>query len=82
MSMSREEPKLCTCGSRKPLAASAPRTASTLAACGKLTSALTPPVKSIPRLSPRTKNEPSDTTINTAESPYHTLRVAMNGKLV
>ncbi len=57
-------------------------TSSTLTACGKLTSAFTPPVKSMARFSPRTKNEASDTTISTADSVYHTLRVAMNGKLV
>ena len=79
MAISREEPKFCTCGSRKPAAASLARTSSTLTARGKLTSALTPPVKSMPRFSPRVKNEASDTIISSADSAYHTLRVAMNG---
>ena len=58
------------------------RTSSTLTARGKLTSAFTPPVKSMARFRPRVKNETSDTIISTADSVYHTLRVAMNGKLV
>src|SRR5580658_2495373 len=82
IAMSRAEPKFCTCGSRKPAAASRVRTVSTLTAPGKLTSALTPPVKSMARFSPRVKNAVSDTTMNSADSAYHQRRVAMNGKLV
>ena len=54
---SREEPKFCTCGSWKPAAVSCARTASTFAARVKLTSALTPPVKSMARFRPRVKND-------------------------
>ena len=51
-------------------------------ACGKFVSTTTPPVKSTPRFSPRTTTSPSEATISTADSPYHTLRVFMNGKRV
>ena len=50
--------------------------------CGKFVSTTTPPVKSIPRFSPRTATSVSDPTISTADNPYHTLRVCMNGKRV
>jgi len=43
---------------------------------------LMPPVNSVLKLSPRMKNEAKLTSISTVESVYHTLRVAMNGKLV
>jgi len=79
---SREEPKFCTCGSWKPAAVTAARMASTLAVLGKMAWTVTPPVKSIARFSPRTTNEPSEISMNAIDSPYHTLRVAMNGKLV
>ena len=55
------------------------RTASTSTACVKFTSAFTPPVKSMARFSPRVKNDTSETIMSTADSVYHTLRVAMNG---
>jgi hypothetical protein len=51
-------------------------------ACGKLVSTTTPPVKSMPRLSPRAATSDSEPMIRTADSPYHTLRVFMNGKRV
>ena len=41
-----------------------------------------PPVKSMAKFSPRMKNDANDPIIRTADSVYHTLRVAMNGKLV
>jgi hypothetical protein len=47
-----------------------------------LVSTVTPPVKSTPRFNPRTATSPIDATIKTADSPYHTLRVCMNGKRV
>ena len=34
------------------------------------------------RFRPRVKNDASETIMSTADSVYHTLRVAMNGKLV
>jgi hypothetical protein len=43
---------------------------------------LMPPVNSVPKLRPRMKNDAKLTTIRMADSVYHTLRVAMNGKLV
>ena len=62
--------------------ASAALTASRLAALGKLACTVTPPVKSTPRFSPRVASETIEIRIRTADSPYHTLRVDMNGKLV
>ena len=53
-----------------------------LAVPGKVASMLTPPVKSMARLRPRVKNDPKDTNMSTTDSVYHTLRVAMNGKLL
>jgi len=35
-----------------------------------------------PKFSPRTQSEPTEMRIRTIDSPYHTLRVDMNGKLV
>ena len=80
--ISRELPKICTCAFSTPAFASAVRSASMLGACGKLVSTTTPPVKSTPRFKPRTTTSPIDATINSADSPYHTLRVCMNGKRV
>jgi len=51
-------------------------------ACGKFVSTVTPPVKSTPRFSPRSSTSPIDARINSVDSPYHTLRVFMNGKRV
>ena len=53
-----------------------------LASCGKATSTLMPPVKSMAKFNPRMKNDANEPIIRMAESVYHTLRVAMNGKLV
>src|SRR5688500_13625882 len=52
------------------------------ASCGKLASTLMPPVKSMAKFSPRMKNDAKQMIMSTVESVYHTLRVAMNGKLV
>ncbi len=49
---------------------------------GKVASIVTPPVKSIARLSPRVASETMETIMSTIDSPYHTRRVAMNGKWV
>ena len=80
--MSRVEPKVCTCGSWYPAASTAVRIFSMLASFGKVASTLMPPVKSMAKFSPRMKNDANEPIIRTAESVYHTLRVAMNGKLV
>src|SRR5882672_1624215 len=80
--MSREEPKFCTCGSLKPASVSLVRTASTLAVCANVAFALIPPVKSMPRFRPRVANDTTEPIIRIADSVYHTLRVAMNGKRV
>jgi hypothetical protein len=58
------------------------RTASTLAAVGNVAGMFTPPVKSMARFRPRVANDPMETMTMRMDSPYHTLRVAMNGKLV
>ena len=50
--------------------------------CAKFVSMFTPPVKSMPRFRPRTTTRASEATMSTADSPYHTLRVRMNGKRV
>jgi hypothetical protein len=47
-----------------------------------VTSTLVPPVKSTVRFSPLVKYSATDAIISTADSVYHTRRVAMNGKLV
>ena len=80
--MSRELPKACTCAPATPDLASAERSWSMFGACGKFVSTVIPPVKSTPRFRPRMATSASDATINTADSPYHTLRVFMNGKRV
>ena len=55
-STSRGVPKLCTDGvAETRLARATPRTFSRSAACGKLSSSTTPPVKSMPKLRPRTR---------------------------
>src|SRR5690242_8420486 len=71
-----------TCGSWKPAATTALRTASRSTSSGKVASTEMPPVKSTAKFSPRTKNDANETTMRIADSVYHTLRVAMNGKLV
>jgi hypothetical protein len=60
----------------------APRTVSVSTSFSKLASTEMPPVKSIAKLSPFAKNDTNETIMRTADSVYHTLRVAMNGKLV
>ena len=82
MVTSRVEPKDCTCGSWYPAASTPARILSMLASFGKAASTLMPPVKSMAKFRPRVKNDAKLTIISTAESVYHTLRVAMNGKLV
>jgi len=82
IAMSREEPKFCTETSRKPASESWRRTASVLAVCGKVASIVTPPVKSIARLSPRVDRDTIEPIMRMIDSPYHTFRVAMNRKLV
>src|SRR3984885_8916831 len=80
--MSRELPKACTCAALTPALASAARSWSMFGDCEKFVSMFTPPVKSIPRFKPRTTTRVSDATMSNADSPYHTLRVRMNGKRV
>ena len=84
MAMSREEPKFCTCGSWKPAAASLrahridvrPR-------CAKFASRADAAGEVDARGSGRgCRTRRTTTIISTADSVYHTLRVAMNGKLV
>jgi hypothetical protein len=58
------------------------RNDSIFGACGKFVSTTTPPVKSMPRFSPRTTTRLSEAMIRMADNPYHTLRVLMNGKRV
>ena len=72
-------PKLCTAAPPKPASSRSARTFSRSAACGKANSITTPPVKSMPKLSPRTASASSDPTIRMADTAYHRLRVAMNG---
>ena len=67
--MSREEPKIvhlrvAEAGGRER----GVRTASTLAAPGKVACGVTPPVKSMPRFSPRVKSETSEIMISSADS--------------
>ena len=71
-----------TCGSWNPADSSCERMASTFAAEGSAASTDTPPVKSIAKLSPFVTSAPIETTIITAESAYHTLRVRMNAIFV
>src|SRR3984885_4315790 len=80
--MSRELPKACTCAALTPALASAARSWSMFGDCAKFVSMFTPPVKSMPRFKPRTATRASEATMSTADSPYHTLRVRMNGKRV
>ena len=53
-----------------------------LASCGNVASTLMPPVKSMAKFRPCVKKDPNETIMRTADSVYHTLRVAMNGNLV
>ncbi len=80
--MSRELPKAWTCAPATPADASAARSWSMFGACGKFVSTVTPPVKSTPRFRPRKVTRAREATIKNADSPYHTLRVFMNGKRV
>ena len=79
---SRELPKSWTCAFATPALESAERSASTSGIFSKWVSTTMPPVKSTPRLKPRTNSSTNEAMIRKADKPYHTLRVRMNGKVV
>ena len=69
-SMSRAVPKLCTCADPRPAAPSAERVRSMSAGSVKAASIRMPPVKSMPKLRPRTATSSNELMIKKAEKMY------------